>query len=583
VRIDYLSPLPPVRSGISDYSVDLLPPLCELADVRVVRLPGQPVDPEVVERFRPVPLDELVDEPLDEASSGDARSSSRLPLYQMGNNRHHKAVLERAWEHPGVLALHDVVLHHLLLDLTLGPEGVGGDAGLALYVERLTRDHGWMGTPVARTKFWGGYGEAPTFAFPAHRTLLRRQRGVLVHSRWAAAEVERENPGVRVRAVPMGVPLPPAVEPGQGRAFRQRLGVPEAAPVIGCFGFQTPIKRTLSVVAALADPRLAEAHLLIVGEVSEALDLEAEARRAGVAERVHVTGYVSLDDFGSALAAADVAVNLRYPTAGETSASLLRILALGRPAVVSDYAQFAELPDGLVSKVPLGEGEVPALAARLSELLEDRERLAELGRAAREHVRRHHDPRSAARQVTDACREWATATPLEPLLEASSGTRSTAGGVPAGAAPAGAAPPPPTSLTWSRFPGRIQIEGDDGGLRTWRSGEHRRLRVRLVNEGPATWLAGRSGPGGVAVQVRWDTERGDLRAGRPWIPLPWAVAAGETVELEIPLRCPPSSLGPVHLVIEPHVLGGFGFSTLGGPVARRELELNRERPRETST
>ena len=47
IRLDYVSPLPPVRSGIADYSVDLLPHLAERADVRLIRLPGQPVAPEV--------------------------------------------------------------------------------------------------------------------------------------------------------------------------------------------------------------------------------------------------------------------------------------------------------------------------------------------------------------------------------------------------------------------------------------------------------------------------------------------------------------------------------------------------------
>lgn len=541
--IDYLSPLPPVRSGISDYSVDLLPHLQERAAargdrVRVARLPGQEVAPEVAERFRPVAAAEL-----------DASGGPSLPLYQMGNNRHHRPVLERALEVPGVVTLHDLVLHHLLLTLTLGPDGIGGEEGLGLYTRRLRADHGWMGEAVARAKFWGGYGDMPTFALPAHRTLLSRQRGVLVHSRWAAAAVARANPQVRVRAVPMGVPLPPPADRRAGLAFRRRLGIPPEAPVVGCFGFQTPIKRTLSAVRALARPELAgtrrvgtePARLLIVGEVSEVLDLEGEARRAGVADRIHVTGYVDFDDFQAAIGAADVAVNLRYPTAGETSASLLRILAAGRPAVVSDYAQFAELPEGLVAKVPLGEDEVPALAATLSGLLADRGALERRGQAARSHVAREHDPARAAEAVLAVCREWEGAEP------------------PAEQSPPSPDPPPPTSLAWSRLPGRLAVSGHEG----WEPGGRRRLAVRLENHGPATWLAGEGGAGGVAVQARLETAAGDLLESAPWTPLPRDLAAGEALELELALRRPP---GPAQLVLEPHVLGGFGFSELGGPV-----------------
>ena len=73
------------------------------------------------------------------------------------------------------------------------------------------------------------------------------------------------------------------------------------------------------------------------------------AEELGVADRVHITGFLDFDEFAAAIAACDLCLNLRYPTAGETSAALLRTLALGRPTVVSDYAQFAELPSSCPS------------------------------------------------------------------------------------------------------------------------------------------------------------------------------------------------------------------------------------------
>ncbi len=236
-------PLPPVRSGIADYSVDLLPALCERADVRVLALPGQPVDQEVVERFGVV-----------------SAEPERLPLYQMGNNRYHEAVEALALAHPGVLTLHDFVLHHLASEEHLSHTDFVG------YRRRLEADHGWIGTEAARPREWGAEVGAMLFELPAHRTLLRRQRGVLVHNRWAAERLAEEDPKLRVRVVPMGVPLPAAADQGAGRAFRRRLGIPDGSPVLGSFGFQTPIKRTFRAVEALAAPELAAVHLLVVGE-----------------------------------------------------------------------------------------------------------------------------------------------------------------------------------------------------------------------------------------------------------------------------------------------------------------------------
>jgi glycosyltransferase involved in cell wall biosynthesis len=527
MKLDYVSPLPPVRSGIADYSLDLLPHLAALADVRLIRLPDQPVDPTIERRWPMAPIEET-------------GAGGRLPLYQMGNNRYHIAVLDLAMRLPGVLTLHDVVLHHLLLDLTLGRNE---PSGFWDYKDRLTRDHGWMGEAAALAKRWNAWGDAPIFELPAHRALLRRQRGVLVHSGWAAAFLEEEEIGMPVRAVPMGVPLPAAADEAAGKDLRRRFGLPAGDPVIGSFGFQTPIKRTLSAVRALAAPGLERVHLLIVGEAAPVMDLEGEARRAGVADRVHVIGFVPFADFEAAIAAVDLCLNLRYPTAGETSASLLRVLAAGRPAIVSDFAQFADLPPEIAPRVPLGDEEPEALAALLRELLRDPGRLQAMGRAAREHVRLRHDPARAAAAVVEACRDFGELTPPgdDPL------------GFPD--------VPSPSSLTWGRLPGELEVEGAD---LPWPEGERRRLGIRLRNTGFARWLGGLSGPGGVAVVVKLFVDDGgaDLLEGRPWLALPRDLAPGEEVRLETEVRRPP---GPAHLWIEPHLFGGLGFSKLGGP------------------
>lgn len=525
MKLDYVSPLPPVRSGIADYSADLLPHLAALADLRLIRLPDLPVAPEI-ERAWPM------------ADAVEAGTGGRLPLYQMGNNRYHAGVLDLAMRIPGVLTLHDVVLHHLLLDVTLGREM---PESFWEYKGRLSGDHGWIGEAAALAKRWNAWGNAPIFELPAHRRLLRRQRGVLVHSEWAAAFLAEEDLGVPVKTIPMGVPLPPEPDEASGLALRVRFGLPADQPVLGSFGFQTPIKRTVSAVQALAAPGLERVHLLIVGQAAPVMDLEGEARRAGVADRVHIMGFVSFADFEAAIAASDLCLNLRYPTAGETSASLLRVLAAGRPAAVSDYAQFADLPAEIAPRVPLGGEEPAALAALLRELLADPGRLRSMGRAAREHVRARHDPERAARAVAEACEEWAEMPPPgdDP------GDRPDV--------------PPPSSLAWGRLPGEIEVAGAD---LPWSEGERRRLEIRLQNTGFARWLAGERGPGGVAVVVKLFVDGADLLAGRPWLALPHDLPPGAEVRLATEVRRPP---GPAHLWIEPHLFGGLGLSKLGGP------------------
>ena len=519
VSIDYVSPLPPVRSGIADYSRDLLPHLADCCDLRIVGVPGQEIAEELRQKYQPVGAERLGD-------------GERLPVYHMGNNTHHRRVAELALERPGLVVLHDVVLHHLLVEATLG----GGDH--TEYAERLTADHGWIGELIARARRWGELSDAAVFELPAHRTLLRGQRGVLVHSRWAAFQIEEENPDVAVRVVPMAVPLPERVEAAAATEFRRRYGLPEDRPLVGSFGFQTPIKRTDVAVRAMAEEPLREAHLVIAGEVSPILELQELAVELGVADRVHITGFLDYAEFEAAIAACDLCLNLRYPTAGETSASLLRVLALGRPAIVSDYAQFSELPDEITLKVPLGEAEVAALAEAGGAALDDPAQLDKMGEAARDFVRENHHPPRAARKFAEACAQLAPLAP-PPQREFVA--------------------PPPTTLLWQDLPGEIAVAGGEG---PWHEGDRRQLTVDLWNRGIARWLPTKEQPGGVILDVQWRKSRGGEALERTWAELPRPLDPGERYRFRVELRRPRDG---AFLVIEPHIEDISGLSAYGGP------------------
>ena len=506
-RIDLVSPLPPVRSGIADYSADLLKALDARCRLRLVHLPEQEVDPALARRWPLVPPSALAER-------------DGLPLYQMGNNHYHDAVYDLALAHPGVLTLHDLVLHHFLIGRTASRDDFDG------YQDALAREHGWIGAAAAMPLRWpSGVGDAAQFALPAHRQLLCRQRGVLTHSRWAADQLREEIEGLRVRAIPMGIPLPPKIDAEAGHAFRAQHDIPATAPLLGTFGFQTRMKRTRAVLRALASEALADVFLLVGGAIAPDDDLVHEAETLGVAERVRFLGFLPFDAFEAAIAAVDLCLNLRYPTAGETSASLLRILAIGKPAVVSDHAQSADLPDAGLIKIPTGDEEDAALRA-LGARLGDRAGLAALGDAGREHIAQHHQPEASAAAIVDACRAWRTAEPL-------------------GDRPADVRPM--TSLLTWKPRGTIRVEGTAG----WRPGTRRTLRIEVENHGDVTWLAGERVTGGVAFELQMISGERDWLSGHPWLRLPRDLPAGGRERFTVRLRRP---LTATTLRIAMHVL-----------------------------
>ena len=104
-------------------------------------------------------------------------------------------------------------------------------------------------------------------------------------------------------------------------------------------------------------------------------------------------------------------MNLRYPSAGETSASLLRLLADAKCTLVSAYRQFLEIPAAAVVRIPLGAEEEPSLVRELSALARDAVRRLRIGEAARAFVTAEHSMEAAAAGFRDALQRLAAHSP----------------------------------------------------------------------------------------------------------------------------------------------------------------------------
>ena len=212
-------------------------------------------------------------------------------------------------------------------------------------------------------------------------------------------------------------------------ALRQRLGIAPDAFVILAYGGVTPEKRIRAAVRAIAATghHHPDLRLLIVG-AGVASDALAEARAAGIADCIAVTGYVADEDLPACLAAADAALCLRWPTARETSAAWVDCIAAGLPTVVTDLVHLAHIPTleplhwtvrhidthgQRVTPVAISvdmSDEVGLLARALRRLIEDAALRARLGDAARRHFERHH---TIAQMAGDYLRviDLAAATP----------------------------------------------------------------------------------------------------------------------------------------------------------------------------
>ncbi|HEU4323373.1 MAG TPA: glycosyltransferase [Roseiflexaceae bacterium] len=381
-RIAYASPVNPAPSGISDYSEELLPFLGQYADITLYVEDGlRPSNARMAAALKVRPVGAL---PRDHA-----RQPYDAIVYHMGNSPAHNGIWTALQKQPGVVVLHELVLHHFMLgyaaNVLRDPQ---------IYANEAARRYGTEGERVARLMLRGRLNEA-AFTMPLSERVLEAADGLIAHSRYVLDRAAELWPGLPAAHVPMGVPLPPEIPRAEAR---RRLGLPEDALILASFGHINPYKRLDAVLRALLALREQHPHLryLLVGSISPNYDVRAAIARAGLEDLVSVTGYVERAAFEDYLAAADICLNLRHPTAGETSASLLRLLGAGRPTLVTASGSFAELPPGVAAQVDLDASEGDLILAYCHLLATRPDIAAALGANARAFVAREHTLQAAA-------------------------------------------------------------------------------------------------------------------------------------------------------------------------------------------
>jgi glycosyltransferase involved in cell wall biosynthesis len=331
VRVAYYSPLPPETSGVADYSALLLPALRRHVDVVLPK------------RGATKPL-----------------KGTDVALYHVGNDPSaHGWIVEALRRRPGVVVLHELVLHHLVAGLTVGRKDAAG------YLDAMEREAGVVGRMLAHgvldnrlPPLWETRPE--DFPLVGEVLDLAREHGLIVHSRYVEDGVRTRGFEGPIHRIPHPAWPQPSVAPA----------ALDGDPLIGCLGHLNPHKRIPQLLEAFV--RLREqrpgARLVLAGASAARFDLDGWLDRFGLRDDPALVreGRVHEERLWALMAACDVLVSLRAPTMGETSGSAIRALGLGKPLVVSDLGWFAELPDEVARKIPVGEGEVDALVDALA-------------------------------------------------------------------------------------------------------------------------------------------------------------------------------------------------------------------------
>lgn len=349
----FFSPLPPARTGIADYSAALLEAMRQSGTVLANR-------------------------------GGD------INLYHLGNNELHREIYQRALDEPGIVVLHDAVLHHFFL----------GAWSKEAYIREFTYNYGAWNEELAG-KLWTGRARSAAdplyFRYPMLRRVVERSRAVIVHNARAEAIAREHGAGI-VHQIPHLFD-PPALPPGyEVIRLRESLGVRVSDPLFAVFGHLRETKRISTVLRAFARVRKEQKNvkLLVAGEFASrdlALALAGDLTADGVIR----IGYLPGKDFYLHAAATDVCLNLRWPSAGETSGVAVRLMGVGKCVAVTGGEETSAFPDGAVIRVAAGPAEEEMLTAFLFWLAANPARAREIGARAAAHIAEYHAlPRVAA-------------------------------------------------------------------------------------------------------------------------------------------------------------------------------------------
>ncbi len=393
-KLAFVSPLPPSPSGISDYSAELLPELSRHYDIDIVT--EEPTTDMAAGSFRARLSGDAFD--------GEAHRFDRI-IYHFGNSPFHSRMFELVRRHPGVVVLHDFFLPwpHIVA------ANENGD------VERLVRAL-FEGGGYQSLINWRG--RAPTDiakAEPCNLAVLQNAIGLIVHSEHSIDLARRTYGAVDPRAYARVPHLRAPAQIVDRTTSRRRLGITDDEFVIISLGFVAPSKRSLEIADAFLESQTGSGKqgLLVFvgandgGKYGAELLLRAEA----YAGRIRLAGRVSAEIYRDWAAAADLAIQLRANSRGETSGAIFDCFNFSLPTIVNACGSLAEFPEDVVGMLST-DADSREISNEIDRLAGNAGERVRLGAAGNALLRREHSPRHCSDAYVEAIERFYTCDTL---------------------------------------------------------------------------------------------------------------------------------------------------------------------------
>ena len=368
-KVAWLSPLPPQRSGIAHYSYWLIKALKPYLDIDLYYDTQAPIA-AIKNEFDVYPL----------PAFAEHYQSYDEVIYHLGNHSgFHKEIYRLAWSFPGTIVLHDYNFSAFM------HEAFYCQNEEQLYKQALVEGYGDEG----RVEFQAlTRGRAPdTVKFPMSHAIVSRSRKVVVHHRWVKNQFANNR---HIEVVPLFANLDFQPSPEEIKLFKNKFSIGDTDFLVTCLGFVNSNKLPklqVDVVERLIDDGY-PVRLMFAGEPAPDIKLlEQEVRTGRYAKHITFTGYQDEADYFRAIFASDIIINLRNPSMGEASLTLMHALAAAKPTIISNLNQYREFPDKVCWKLTHDEYQAEVLYAYLRALLSGKSLRAAISNNSAEYVR----------------------------------------------------------------------------------------------------------------------------------------------------------------------------------------------------
>ena len=376
LKLAFVAPFPPERTGIADYSAELLEVLSQHYKIDVIL---HQAHAEIPAKFTKRCLKTF--EKL-------ASTYDRI-IYQFGNSPYHTHMLNLLERYPGVVVMHDFYLSGLLAYEEMSEYHPG------IWLQAVLHSHGYTGLQQHLTALSQGT-EAAKNTLPCNLEVLQNAKGIIVHSEHAKTLAQTWYGELDERDWHL---IPLLRQPGISRdkvEARKQLQIPEHAFVVCSFGLIDPTKLTHRLLTAWRASKLhqqSDCYLILVGTNhggaygQDIVHLSSDP----IHSRIRITGFAEKNTYQAYLAAADVGVQLRTNSRGETSAAVLDCMNYGLATIANAHGSMAELPHDSVYFLP-DEFEEVELVQALEELWQHPETRRSLATRAATHIHTEHHP-----------------------------------------------------------------------------------------------------------------------------------------------------------------------------------------------